>query len=405
MDRRLKWIQFCGSNSVGRVPAFQAGCRGFESRLPLHKRNRGSCLPKMSIANLLQRYSLDVRARGGSEETIQHTVMVMKFFTDFMGGIDDVTELEADDLRRFIVYLRQKKKWSGLPHVKDEKLGATAVNTYVRALKGFFNWLERESIIEVNPFSKVTTPKAPRVLPQVFTEQEMKAVFQVVASKPREMALILLFLDTGITLSEIEDLTDTRVDTLNGTLRVFREKTRKERVAYFSPQTAAAIETYRFSRPDPMAEPRLFLTHDGYPLTGTRIQKILERVGKQARLSQRLSPHKLRHTFATMSLKHGSNLEYIRIMLGHSDIRTTQKAYLNVASEDIAKSTKKTSPVANLGLRKSNGRAVRSVLNGNIANDRNGGIIVVKVLNEKPGGIMPVSYDAKNKKKKGRKNK
>jgi site-specific recombinase XerD len=359
----------------------------------------------MSIANLLQRYSLDVRARGGSEETIQHTVMVMKFFTDFMGGIDDVTELEADDLRRFIVYLRQKKKWSGLPHVKDEKLGATAVNTYVRALKGFFNWLERESIIEVNPFSKVTTPKAPEVLPQVFTEQEMKVVFQVVASKPREMALILLFLDTGITLSEIEDLTDTRVDTLNGTLRVFREKTRKERVAYFSPQTAAAIETYRFSRPDPMAEPRLFLTHDGYPLTGTRIQKILERVGKQAGLSQRLSPHKLRHTFATMSLKHGSNLEYIRIMLGHSDIRTTQKAYLNVASEDIARSTKKTSPVANLGLRKSNGRAVRSVLNGNIANDRNGGIIVVKVLNEKPGGIMPVSYDAKNKKKKGRKNK
>jgi len=331
--------------------------------------------------------------------------MVMKFFTDFMGGIDDVTELEADDLRRFIVYLRQKKKWSGLPHVKDEKLGATAVNTYVRALKGFFNWLERESIIEVNPFSKVTTPKAPKVLPQVFTEQEMKAVFQVVASKPREMALILLFLDTGITLSEIEDLTDTRVDTLNGTLRVFREKTQKERVAYFSPQTAAAIETYRFSRPDPMVERRLFLTHDGYPLTGTRIQKILERVGKQAGLSQRLSAHKLRHTFATMSLKYGSNLEYIRIMLGHSDIRTTQNAYLNVASEDIAKSSKKTSPVANLGLRKSKGHPVKPALNGNITNDRNERIIVVNVQNEKPSGIMPVSYDAKNKRKKGRKNK
>ncbi len=220
----------------------------------------------------------------------------MKFFTDFMGGVDDITKLEADDLRRFIVYLRQKKKWSGLPHVKDEKLGATTINTYVRALKGFFNWLERESIIEVNPFSKVPTPKAPKVLPQVFTEQEMKAIFQAVASKPRETALILLFLDSGITLSEIKDLTDTRVDTLNGTLRVFREKTQKERVSYLSSQTAAAIETYRFSRPDPMAEPRLFLTHDGYPLIGTRIQKILERVGKQAGLSQRLSSHKLRHT-------------------------------------------------------------------------------------------------------------
>ncbi len=359
----------------------------------------------MSIENLLQRYSLDVRARGGSEETIQHTTMVMKFFTDFIGGIDDVTELEADDLKRFIVYLRQKKKWSGLPHVKDEKLGAIAVNTYTRALKGFFNWLVRENIIEVNPFSGVPTPKLPKVLPKVFAEQEMKTVFQAVAGRPRETALILLLLDSGITLSEISNLTDSRIDTLNGSLRVFREKTQKERVAYFSSQTAAAIETYRFSRPDPMAEPRLFLTYDGYPLKGTRIQKILERVGKQAGLSQRLSAHKLRHTFATMSLKYGSNLEYIRIVLGHSDIRTTQNAYLNVASEDIAKSSKKTSPVANLGLRNSKGHPVKSVLNGNITNDRNERIIVVNVQNEKPGGIMPVSYDAKNKRKKGRKNK
>jgi integrase/recombinase XerD len=131
----------------------------------------------MSIPYLLKRYALDVRAKGGSEDTIQHTTMVLKFFTDFMGGVD-VTELEADDLKRFIVYLRQKKKWSGLPHVKDEKLVATAVNTYVRAFKGFFSWLERETIIEVNPFAKVPTPKAPKVLPQVFTEQEMKAFFR-----------------------------------------------------------------------------------------------------------------------------------------------------------------------------------------------------------------------------------
>ncbi|MFC2066752.1 tyrosine-type recombinase/integrase [Chloroflexota bacterium] len=357
----------------------------------------------MSTQYLLERYSLDVRAKGGSEDTIQHTTMVLKFFSDFMGGVDDVTKLCGDDLRRFIVYLRQKKKWSGLPHVKDEKLSATTINTYVRALKGFFNWLEREGILEITPFSKVPTPKAPRVLPQVFTEQEMKAVFQTVARKPRETALILLFLDSGITLSEIKDLTDARVDTLNGSLRVYREKTQKERVAYFSPQTAAAIETYRFDRPEPRGEPRLFLTHDGYPLIGSRIQTILEMVGKQAGLSQRLSAHKLRHTFATMSLKHGSNLEYIRIMLGHSDIRTTQNAYLNVASEDIAKSTKKTSPVANLGLRKSNGHPVKPVLNGNITKNGNERIIVFNAQNEKPGGIMPVSYDAKNMKKKGRK--
>ncbi len=106
-----------------------------------------------------------------------------------------------------------------------------------------------------------------------------------------------------------------------------------------------------------------------------------------------------------MSLKHGSNLEYIRIMLGHSDIRTTPNAYLNVASEDIAKSSKRTSPAANLGLRRSNGHPVKPTLNGNITNGQNERIIVVNIQNEKPGGIMPVSYDAKNKQKKGKKNK
>ncbi|MFC1945127.1 tyrosine-type recombinase/integrase [Chloroflexota bacterium] len=359
----------------------------------------------MSIQNLIQRYSLDVRAKGGSEETIQHTTMVLKFFTDFMDGIDDVTELEGDDLKRFIVHLRQRNKWSGLPYARDERLGGTAINTYVRALKGFFRWLVQEDIIKEDPFAGVSTPKLPKVLPKVFSEQEIKKVFQSIADKPRETAMILLLLDSGITLSEIEHLTDSRVDTLNGSLRIFREKTQKERDAYFSPQTAAAIETYRFSRPEPMAEARLFLTRDGYPLTGARIQKILERVGQQAGLNQRLSPHKLRHTFATMSLRYGSNLEYIRIVMGHSDIRTTQNAYLNVASEDIAKSSKKTSPVANLGLRKSSGYSQKPIQNGHTNHDKNGQTIVVNVQKEKPGGIIPVSYDAKNMQQKRRRNK
>ncbi len=93
----------------------------------------------------------------------------------------------------------------------------SANNVYL-VTKGFFSWLERETIIKVNPFSGVSTPKLPKVLPKVFSEQEMKKVFQAVAGKPRETALILLLLDSGITLSEIEHLTDSRVDTLNGNL-------------------------------------------------------------------------------------------------------------------------------------------------------------------------------------------
>ncbi len=159
-----------------------------------------------------------------------------------------------------------------------------------------------------------------------------------------------MLLDSGIALSEVAALDDVDMDTRNGTIKVFRRKTRKERMVYISSETASAVEAYRFCRPEPVAEPRLFLTVDGRPLTGQRIQKILERTGEAAGISQRLSPHKLRHTFARLSLKYGSNLEYLRLMLGHSDIKTTAKFYLHVANADLAEKYKDTSPAMNIGL-------------------------------------------------------
>ncbi len=96
-----------------------------------------------------------------------------------------------------------------------------------------------------NPLANVLTPKLSERLPKVISEKEMIVIFDSLAQNPRETALLLL-LDSGITLSEVAELDDSYVDTARGTVRVFREKTQKERYAYFSPPTGAAIETYRF---------------------------------------------------------------------------------------------------------------------------------------------------------------
>ena len=263
----------------------------------------------------------------------------------------------------------------------------------------------------------VRAPKLPKRLPKVISEKDMIAVFDSVAENPRETALLLLLLDSGITLSEVVELDDNYVDTTSGTVRVFREKTQNERYAYFSPPTAAAaIEAYRFIRPQPVNAPRLFLTQDGYPLTAKRVQKILERVGQRAGISQRLSPHKLRHSFATGSLKYDSNLEYIRIMLGHSDIRTTSRAYLHMTNADVAEASKRTSPVVNLGIRKNAGRLVKPAAeqSGRLPSVRIPGrkrsrqgkgdtVIVIQIQPQGPpqphpgDGIMPMTYIKKPK--------
>ena len=400
-------------------PAFQAGCRGFESLLPLQEPKRGTCFHKMSIENLMTRYELTARAELKSPKTVEHVKLSVKLFTSSVGGIQDVSKVKADDLRHFILDLEQRPKWAGISHEKEEKISRTTLNTYVRGVKAFWAWLSREGIIKDNPLTGVRTPKLPERLPKVMSEKEMVAVFDSVADNLRETTLLLLLLDSGITLSEVAELDDSYVDTTGGTVRVFREKTQKERYAYFSPPTGAAIEAYRFVRPEHVGATRFFLTEDGRPLTAMRIQKILERVGKRAKLNQRLSPHKLRHSFATWSLKYGSNLEYIRIMLGHSDIRTTSKAYLHMADADIAEASKITSPVVNLGIRKGTGWPSKPgvLQNGTLTPIRiagrkrsgrgNGGTVII-IQNQPQGppqphptdGIMPVTYIKKPKARK-----
>ena len=89
-----------------------------------------------------------------------------------------------------------------------------------------------------------------------------------------------------------------------------------------------------------------------------RVQAILAAVGKRARIGARLSPHKLRHTFATMSLRNGATLEHVKLMLGHADVSTTSRNYSHLTNVDLAKRARTSSPVTNLGFTK--GRAVQS---------------------------------------------
>jgi len=129
----------------------------------------------MSIQNLLARYSLTARSQGESEETIKHTTRIVGFFDKFMGGITDVAKIQADDLRRFILNTQEKEKWAGLPQAKGQKVSATTVNTYTRAIKGFFKWLNREGIIQTDPFVGVRAPKLPQRLPKVISEKALIA--------------------------------------------------------------------------------------------------------------------------------------------------------------------------------------------------------------------------------------
>jgi site-specific recombinase XerD len=300
----------------------------------------------MSIDSLLNRYALTAKSEGKSPATIEHTTRVVKFFTEFLGGIADVRTVTGDDLRRFILALQQKDKWSGLVQAKPQKITGTSVNTYIRGIKAFWHWLETEGIIKQNPLAKVPTPKPAKKLPKVLTEDELARVFKACQGNDRDMAIVQLLADSGMRLGELVNLDYTDFNGKDDILKV-RGKV-GERPVFITDDTRAAIELYTIdARPAPKGTNRLFLTYDGYPLTTDRVQKILARLGKKAGLSTRLAPHKIRHTTATMMLKAGANLETVRRTLGHRQISTTEE-YLHLTDRDVAEAHRQYSPVGRL---------------------------------------------------------
>ncbi len=265
-----------------------------------------------------------------------------------MGSIDDITVITADDLRRFIVALKGKTAWESLAQGTGKSLSPTTINTYVRAVKSFWSWLKENGTITNNALADVPAPRIPKRLPKVYSEEELKAILRSVSRYPRKRAIIELLLDSGIRLSELSSLMVGDLDTGTGRVKVFG-KGSKERYTYISSAAALSIHNYIHNvRPEPESEDWLFLTVAGYPLTARRVQKVLEVIGHKAGLRIRLSAHKLRHTYATLCLKNGNNLEYVRITLGHSDIKTTSDAYLVASDTDVAKACKRYSPLANL---------------------------------------------------------
>ena len=302
----------------------------------------------MDIKDIFERYEMDFRARGYSEKTIVHNEASVRYFLRYLGNAKGINEITGDDFRRFLGALRGRNAWEGLSLEKERKLSGTTINTYSRAIKSFWKWLKQEGIITKNPLDSVPNPKNPKTIPKVYSEDEVRAIFRLLPEGSRERAIIDIILDSGIRLSELVSLELANINLETGRILV-HGKGGKERYTYIESSAIKAISDYvNKSRPKPVRQDKLFLSRDGYPLSGDRIQKILAAIGKEAGLSERLAPHKLRHTCATLLLKYGDNLEHIRMIFGHSDIKTTSKSYLNVADHDVAAAHRKSSPLENI---------------------------------------------------------
>jgi integrase/recombinase XerD len=208
-------------------------------------------------------------------------------------------------------------------------------------LRSFYRHLRRDGLLDTDPTATLSTPRRSRKLPQVLTRGEIeKLLSQPRGTEPaalRDRALLELMYACGLRASEAIGLELMDVDIDEGVLRA-RGKGSKERVVPIGQAALKALRTYlERGRPALVKgapEPHLFVNFRGGQLTRQGLYKIVRRHAVTAGLADRMSPHTLRHTFATHLLAGGCDLRSVQEMLGHADVATTQ-LYTHLSSERL----------------------------------------------------------------------
>ncbi|MBK5232794.1 MAG: site-specific tyrosine recombinase XerD [Thermoleophilia bacterium] len=234
----------------------------------------------------------------------------------------------------------------------EHPLAASTVHRKTAALRSFYKHLRREDLITDDPTVGLTTPRRAKKLPNVLNQAEVsKLLAAPKGSTPqayRDRAILEVMYACGLRASELTGLETTDVDTHHGMLKA-RGKGSKERIVPLGRQAITAIELYqRSARPELVkgrTEKALFLNFRGKALTRQGLYKIVQGHARTAGLEDRMSPHTLRHSFATHLLAGGCDLRAVQEMLGHADVATTQM-YTHLSGEQLKDVYFKTHPRA-----------------------------------------------------------
>jgi integrase/recombinase XerC len=251
----------------------------------------------------------------------------LESFVSFLCNDYFTMSREQLDLRR-IDHLTVR---SYLAHLARRKLARASTARHLSALRSFFKYLMREGVVEANPARTVATPKREKHLPSVMQPADVALLLeQAVLEKPlgvRDRAWLELLYASGLRISELVgiDLDDIE---LRAKLVKVRGKGSKERIVPFGSKAESAIRDYMNVRADLIKDPdeqALFVNYRGERITTRSVRRLFDGYVHDAALRAGISPHTMRHSFATHLLNAGADLRGIQELLGHASLSTTQK--------------------------------------------------------------------------------
>ncbi|HKM43288.1 MAG TPA: site-specific tyrosine recombinase XerD [Limnochordia bacterium] len=257
--------------------------------------------------------------KGLAHNTVQAYSNDLSQFREFLAK--EGLALREVELRHITAYLKK---------LEGQSIRARSRARKISALRNFFDYLVDEEVVENNPCAYLATPKLAKTLPHILSEQEVLALLDApVLDKPsgyRDRAMLEVLYGCGLRVSELMGLNVGDIDEL-GFVRCLG-KGNKERIIPLGSHALQATSDYlTYARGRLVTNPRehaLFVNVRGNRLTRQGFWKILKGWAKAAGIEKEISPHMLRHSFATHLLRHGADLRSVQEMLGHADLTTTQ---------------------------------------------------------------------------------
>ena len=271
-----------------------------------------------------------------SKNTIDSYTNDLDIFFEYLNKNKlDYKTINKDNIRNYLKEINNK----------DERTIAHQISV----LRGFYKYLILENIIKTNPMENIDLPKLSKKLPNVLSVEEVDKLLDINLNTMydyRNKAMLELMYATGLRVTELVNLKIEDIDINNALVRTMG-KGSKERIVPFGTYAATALYNYindyrpQFFKRE--VNEYLFLNNHGKKMTRQGFFKILKSIAVEKGIDKELSPHTLRHSFATHLLTGGADLRSIQEMLGHSNLSTTE-IYTNISKEEIKNQYKETHP-------------------------------------------------------------
>lgn len=262
--------------------------------------------------------------RGLSQNTILAYQSDLIAFFDYLNTEKEVIldELKRKDFSFYIKYL-----------AKNE-INPSTITRKIASIKGFFKYLCHKRIIKTNPSSSINSPKLPKRLPKVLSINELNLILKENLNT-QDYTIIELLYSAGLRVSELTELELKNIDLAQRVIKVFG-KGSKERIVPIGKKCSEIIQKHLKKRElialKYNSKPYLFLTENGKKITRQKVYKIIHSLGNI--VGKNISPHTIRHSFATHLLERGADLRVVQELLGHSSIVTTQ-LYTHISKKTL----------------------------------------------------------------------